>query len=317
MSQQKEEKYSKPWMQIFAPICDIFGRRSNQTFYRTISEEEEGQEASIPSYHVPKSATPYSQTLFTINIWFFTTISLLLLLLLQTLHWNPFNPNTLVAGTYERGFATELEDAKASVHIEQRRFTNAIRDLENGTLYPYFEDARTPRYVGAPGSEIDANWDKLLRGRYIHLQDSEIDWLERDSYLPPLTSLPHRPSVGTPGIYGGPDVLHNLHCLNALRKHLDLDYYEPSMQLPLRYRRMHIEHCIDQLRQAVMCHGDLTPVTLKPVWVGGGEKDNERIGDGVLYLLGQTERMHTCRRWEDIREWVEQRGEEGGAVLTH
>jgi len=107
-------------------------------------------------------------------------------------------------------------------------------------------------------------------------------------------------------------MLHSLHCLNAVRKHLDLDYYEPSMVLPMEYRRMHIDHCIDQLRQAVMCHGDLTPVTLKPVWAGGESGKHKR-----LQFLGQTERMHTCRRWEDIREWVTERGEKGGAVLSH
>jgi hypothetical protein len=137
-------------------------------------------------------------------------------------------------------------------------------------------------------------------------------FLEKDRDLPKLDPLPERPIVKTAGFYGGTDMQHSLHCLNAVRKHLDLDYYESSMTLPMEYRRIHIDHCMDQLRQAVMCHGDLTPVTLKPVWVGGESGKHEK-----LYLLGQTERMHTCRRWEDIREWVTERGEEGGVVLSH
>jgi hypothetical protein len=97
-----------------------------------------------------------------------------------------------------------------------------------------------------------------------------------------------------------------------MRKHLDSAYYGPHMELPAEYRRMHIDHCVDQLRQSIMCHADLTPVTLKPVWEGGNEGPKK-----TLFYLGQTEREHTCRRWEDVRAWVDQRGEGGKALDFH
>ena len=116
-------------------------------------------------------------------------------------------------------------------------------------------------------------------------------------------------STLAPTVYGGPDVLHNLHCLNAVRKHLDSSYYGRSMELPQEYQRMHMDHCLDMLRQSIMCHADLTPVTLKPFWDGGEEGPKKRV-----FYLGQTEREHTCRRWEDVRAWVERRGDGGKAM---
>lgn len=107
------------------------------------------------------------------------------------------------------------------------------------------------------------------------------------------------------GYYGGPDMLHTLHCVNAIRQHIDFEYYRDHMWLPPQYQRMHIDHCIDQLRQAALCHGDMTPVTLKAVWL-----DKSRWA-----ILGQTERLHTCRDGEALRRWVVNRGDEHGKIM--
>lgn len=77
--------------------------------------------------------------------------------------------------------------------------------------------------------------------------------------------MPSNKRISKEGFYGGPDVLHSLHCLNSIRKHLDMEYYAGSITLPPEYRRIHIDHCVDHLRQALLCHGDLTPVTIKPL----------------------------------------------------
>ena len=60
------------------------------------------------------------------------------------------------------------------------------------------------------------------------------------------------------------------------------------------YENTHLEHCLDRLRQAVMCHGDLTP---SPLY----------IFDGFPVAIGKTGKR-TCRKFEPIREWMDQRG---------
>lgn len=65
-----------------------------------------------------------------------------------------------------------------------------------------------------------------------------------------------------------------------------------------------LDHCVDQLRQAILCAGDLTPVTLQPI-----ANDPPHV-----LILGQAEKLHTCRNGMEIREWFEERGERLGAL---
>lgn len=212
--------------------------------------------------------------------------------------------------------------------LEKRRFTNAIRDDPNGNLYSSIDPSEL-RYAGLPSPQIDENWNDLISGkpaphalfktpltgrvlgRYFRLEEPEISLLNRDPSLPALTEMPSNERISQQGFYGGPDFLHSLHCLNAIRKHLDMDYYANSMTLPPEYRRMHIDHCVDHLRQALLCHGDLTPVTMKPVVA------NSSLPYGVTFYLGQTEREHTCRSAEALRDWVTARGQRTGRIEPH
>ena len=52
----------------------------------------------------------------------------------------------------------------------------------------------------------------------------------------------------------------------------------------------HIRHCIDLLRQSLMCRPDLTIEI----------KDNETQG---VKGFGTA---HMCTKWEDLLEWIEQ-----------
>jgi hypothetical protein len=88
-------------------------------------------------------------------------------------------------------------------------------------------------------------------------------------------------------------VYHNLHCLNKLRMEIDKDYYAArDPEGSLWGGRVHNDHCIDQIRQALECHGDTTPVPMlaatEGVYVGNAE-------------------MHTCRDFSKIRKWVDER----------
>lgn len=220
-----------------------------------------------------------------------------------------------------------LDMAEPLLRFEKRRFTNAIRDDSNGNLYSSINPYEL-QYAGLPTPEIDKNWNELIGGmdsryylshcrsngsigRYFRLEASEVLLLNQDSKLPALTEMYSNERITKEGFYGGPDVLHSLHCLNAIRKHLDMDYYADSMDLPPEYRRIHIDHCVDHLRQALLCHGDLTPVTMKPVAA------NTSLPYSVTFYLGQTEREHTCRSAEAIRDWVTARGQRTGRIEPH
>jgi len=56
----------------------------------------------------------------------------------------------------------------------------------------------------------------------------------------------------------------------------------------------HIDHCIDTIRQYMMCNADVTATT----WVWDPEKGKSKAVADVA---------HTCRNFEDIKAWAEER----------
>lgn len=51
-------------------------------------------------------------------------------------------------------------------------------------------------------------------------------------------------------------------------------------------------HCINHLRQAIQCHGDLTPMEWK------------QVGNKIIL---NTQTRHTCRDFDRIHKWAAQR----------
>ncbi|KAK3075178.1 hypothetical protein LTR53_001709 [Teratosphaeriaceae sp. CCFEE 6253] len=238
------------------------------------------------------------------SAWLVCSVVLLSWILLQ---------KTIFASScgYEEGFKTDVAYLQSSIRLHRTRFAGAIRATPDGNRMYVPEpalDRQGRPFTGPPSPEIDAAWHDMIYGRYVKFTDLEVNKLNGDKGVPPLLPLPVTHNTDTDynlvpqtGFYGGPDMLHSLHCINGLRKHLDMNYYNASMpDLPEVYVRMHIDHCLEQLRQAVLCHGDMTPVTLKPV-------ANE---DGKAWaLLGETEREHTCRNGEELaRAWIGRAG---------
>lgn len=92
-----------------------------------------------------------------------------------------------------------------------------------------------PVYVGPPSEEIDANWDALLKGSGLDLSGAEADSVKDWTFEEAQGGL-WRTGYGFPGAepklfcptsltMNRLDVFHQLHCLNFVRKSLDLDYY--------------------------------------------------------------------------------------------
>ncbi|KAF8852308.1 hypothetical protein BDZ45DRAFT_550112, partial [Acephala macrosclerotiorum] len=53
-------------------------------------------------------------------------------------------------------------------------------------------------------------------------------------------------------------------------------------------------HCLEQIRQYVMCFGDLTPVLT-------------RYYESVGRNYADSDVLHTCRNFGDLREWMNER----------
>ncbi|KAL4879877.1 hypothetical protein BJY04DRAFT_219684 [Aspergillus karnatakaensis] len=93
--------------------------------------------------------------------------------------------------------------------------------------------------------------------------------------------------------------LHHLHCLNLLRQSLYYNYNYYYTQATGAFKnndfilRKHVSHCLDILRQQLMCTIDVG--VLGQVWI---HPDNPSP-----FVDFNTE--HQCRNFEDIRQWAE------------
>ncbi|KAL9532558.1 UstYa family oxidase, partial [Sphaerulina musiva] len=96
----------------------------------------------------------------------------------------------------------------------------------------------------------------------------------------------------------GVEVFHQLHCLDTIRKAAWPERYNHTFFFPNGTRddffTRHFGHCVENLRAAIVCHSDVTPVTFH--W-------NRRMQSVVQKL----ETPHKCRNFEKIRRWAGER----------
>ncbi|KAH8809398.1 hypothetical protein F5884DRAFT_834804 [Xylogone sp. PMI_703] len=112
-----------------------------------------------------------------------------------------------------------------------------------------------------------------------------------------------------PEQYGGPgypavvEFSHQLHCLNLMRQALywNSEYYFKLGEGPWRNNepslRSHVGHCMDSLRQTLMCNADIG--LLPFLWVKPKGESPHPFTDFF--------RPHKCRNFDDIRASAEKR----------
>jgi hypothetical protein len=134
-------------------------------------------------------------------------------------------------------------------------------------------------YQGPPSPENNQAWSDLYNFGISRIPQSA------------AKLIPNRtvPIPDDPGYYAvGLDVFHQLHCLNMVRLRVwATESFVPEHDL---MGIEHIDHCIDTIRQSLMCASDITP--LQFVWIEAEQRTME-----VARVL------HTCRDFEQVREW--------------
>ncbi|KAG6363874.1 hypothetical protein INS49_008977 [Diaporthe citri] len=185
-------------------------------------------------------------------------------------------------GQYETGVREEKLLPADSIQLEQVRFKSAIDFEENGREF-LVTDPADKAYVGATTKGIDHAWEEMLWGRYFSISESEAKSLWGDDYK---DYRDHHRS----GYTGGFDMFHQLHCLNQIRQALHRDVY-PALPI---HGPTHTEHCIDHLRQSIMCWGSTAVIPLK-------------YFEGYHSEYVKTDAVHTCRKFEPIRQYVSDR----------
>ncbi|KAH8810659.1 hypothetical protein F5884DRAFT_854037 [Xylogone sp. PMI_703] len=144
-------------------------------------------------------------------------------------------------------------------------------------------------YRGPPGPEIDEAWRRISMGvPAIRLYEHELKLLS----LPIETKEYYKlPEEGGGGYLAMIEVFHLLHCLDSLRKLIHKDYYaEIYMSENATNRQIHSDHCIDILRQHLMCNSDVVPVVFY-----------NNPSQPLPFPDFNTVQM--CRKFDSILEW--------------
>jgi hypothetical protein len=197
--------------------------------------------------------------------------------------------------------STDLLDARRAIVYEKQWYTSELA-FDTRTRTAYRKTNGNVQYFGPPSAEIDENWEVMMRHEFpVLYADEAPDGLEESNRL------------ADNQYHFEPDMFHNLHCLNKIRYEVSKSIYpgvplgpvyesEANMTLEAfgpDWPRHHMEHCMDRIRQALICHGDLTP-SITRRW------------NGVKIPVFET-RERLCRKWEPIRQWMDERHERDGS----
>ncbi|KAI1323297.1 hypothetical protein F5Y16DRAFT_425266 [Xylariaceae sp. FL0255] len=216
-------------------------------------------------------------------------------------------------------FPTDVEDSWGAISYEQRAFTGRLEWDETRKVLYRVVPKDQPLYFGEPSKDIDEAWEEFSKGgfhgKYPVKQSEANDSLGKFLYMNDRElsqyKVPELKQFDNGHYYFEPQMFHSLYCLNVIRMKLDADYYEAhpvahdhgNLSAMLKqddWERVHIDHCLDQIRQSVQCFGDLSPV---PVYSLG----NISVGVGVGTA-------HTCRKWEPIKAWMSGRNQLGNQL---
>ncbi|KAM3497879.1 hypothetical protein MY10362_008783 [Beauveria mimosiformis] len=176
---------------------------------------------------------------------------------------------------------TRSAPAKIAVEYQKQTISHKV-----------FEESN---FKGMPRPQVDDAWEHLLRYNDIRVQKEDLEKAN-------LESVPLNDEKG--GYFVTLDVYHTLHCVNHIRKSYYSDYYHNPN--PVAQQREHFDHCIDLLRQTLMCHGDISMHPFE--WI-----------DGYRFPWPTERTEHQCRNWDKLVAWSKEHSISNleGPILTH
>ena len=174
------------------------------------------------------------------------------------------------------------------VSLNQFSFSASYTDISLAlshlatTLIPHqYSLMRESPYIGKPSPTIEKAWTELFSPMALRVTTADLIQHQQSS-----VPLPKGGFLAWLGVY------HELHCVKVLRQANYRDHYHPNItQQELRDLQVHADHCVDLLREALMCHGDTETLTTF-VWREGWGKP----------LLSPERPIRKCLDWTALVE---------------
>ncbi|TEY43142.1 hypothetical protein BOTCAL_0378g00080 [Botryotinia calthae] len=165
---------------------------------------------------------------------------------------------------------------------------NSVPDTHHfERLVGSFNRSSSP-YKGPPSPAVDAAWADLTDYGAINISEETFGKLNAS-----------KNAVRVPAEYGGGrlafvEVIHQLHCLESLWRHTYPDYYrEAARKIKTNDQEWHdhMDHCVDMLRQKLMCDADVHLVTYN--WLKGHDAPHPNFNTA-----------RQCRSFEAVKQYV-------------
>ncbi|KAF7430918.1 hypothetical protein PC9H_006633 [Pleurotus ostreatus] len=170
----------------------------------------------------------------------------------------------------------------------------------------FFDDEEPSVFDGPSTDAMDKAWTDLY-DIYTYAISSLTE--EENKHLPDPTV----PSFGNMSrLYGGLDVFHQLHCLDYVRMAIEPERYgnshskhslrgkrRASKDLPHVSDAEHVSHCIDMIRQSLMCSADISVIS----WYMPEASSPEHTPKP----LPRFDQTRMCRDFDGLRDWARSR----------
>ncbi|OAL03443.1 hypothetical protein IQ06DRAFT_107597 [Phaeosphaeriaceae sp. SRC1lsM3a] len=185
-----------------------------------------------------------------------------------------------------------MDNAKLRIAGDSAR--NSAKTRFSGLTFdsptPYHSETKYWNRNATDG-EIDAAWDSIDTGPMaVALHDDYV----KKAGLSPTSRFPWDTERSVYYLKG----YHDLHCLKLIRKAITSKHNGDDRNFSLT----HIYHCLDGLRQDIMCMADDTPMPAPALHhVGDGQIRKCRNWNQMLEWALEPER-HACFKWDDYRE---------------
>jgi Mycotoxin biosynthesis protein UstYa len=160
----------------------------------------------------------------------------------------------------------------------------------NGTLLNTHDSI----YRRSPSPEVDAAWERLANIDATFISGADVLALGKD--VSKVAKYPDDFGLGPDAYVAELDVMHLIHCLNALRRDVYFSHYFGSKYpdgQPSELHRVHSDHCIYVLLQNLMCNANVDVITLD--WV-----------EGQKHPFPDFSINHKCINFDSILQWQEE-----------
>ncbi|KAF9491713.1 hypothetical protein BDN71DRAFT_1397844 [Pleurotus eryngii] len=156
-----------------------------------------------------------------------------------------------------------------------------------------FLDEPKTVFQGPPTDALDEAWSDLYERGVSYLLPDEANRLVDRTIVAP----------GSKVYIGGLDVFHQLHCLDMIRMAAYPKRYPPGHHPAVLHKRSgtmahpnitdteHLRHCINSIRQSLMCSSDIS------VNVFYNPRKESRP-------FPRFDQLHTCRNFDKLRAWA-------------